>query len=52
LDSSDTKILRGYVVNALARLDYYKESGHNFVASQNRTKIEQDFNALYKAVLN
>jgi len=42
--------LEGYLINALVRLDYYKESGHNFVASQNRTKIEQDFNTLYQAV--
>ena len=43
-------ILAWYLTNALARLDYYKESWHNFVASQNRTKVEQDLNKLYKAV--
>ena len=49
-NKNDRDILEGYLINALVRLDYYKESGHNFVASQNRTKIEQDFNTLYQAV--
>ncbi len=49
-NKNDQDALKGSLVSALVRLDYYKECWHNFVASQNRTKIEQDFNTLYKAV--
>ena len=49
-NKNEKDILEWYLIDALVRLDYYKECGHNFVASQNRTKIEQDFNSLYKAV--
>ena len=49
-NKNERDVLEWYLVNALVRLDYYKECWHNFVASQNRTKIEQDFNILYQAV--
>jgi hypothetical protein len=38
------------VLDAYARLDFYRRQGHNFLKSEDVNKIEQDFHALEKAL--
>ncbi|MDR0608182.1 MAG: hypothetical protein LBG52_07795 [Candidatus Peribacteria bacterium] len=38
------------VLDAYARLDFYRRKGHNFLKSEDVNKIEQDFHALEKAL--
>jgi len=33
------------------RLDYYRDIGHNFLASNEKEKIEKDMNRLEKAII-
>lgn len=43
--------LRGSLIEWWARLKYYKEIWHNFLASNQKTKTEEDMNQLSKALL-
>lgn len=47
----DKTKLEGDLTIWLARLDYYREVWHNFLASENKEKIESDFNKLEKAII-
>lgn len=46
--SLDMSTLRSTVGNALARLDYYAVSGHNFLWQQDDKQMEETINALQK----
>ncbi len=50
LSPTEEAALRNYLSNGLARVDYYKKTGHNFVASQDKTKVEIDMRNLYTAI--
>lgn len=50
LPPTEEAALRNYLSNGLARVDYYKKTGHNFVASQDKTKVEIDMRNLYTAI--
>ncbi len=47
----DNSKLEESLIAWLARLDYYREIWHNFLASQDKEKIESDFNKLEKSIL-
>jgi hypothetical protein len=49
-DANQRNALQMYLGNALARVDYYKQNGHNFVASQDRAQVESDFRNLFTAM--
>ncbi|MDR2540545.1 MAG: hypothetical protein LBD11_01885 [Candidatus Peribacteria bacterium] len=38
------------ILDAYARLDFYRSKGHNFLKSENANQIEQDFRALEKSL--
>ena len=50
LPPTEEAALSSYLSNGLARVDYYKKTGHNFVASQDKTKVEIDMRNLYTAI--
>ena len=50
LPATEETALRNYISNWLARVDYYKEIWHNFVASQDRSRVEIDMRNLYMAI--
>lgn len=47
----DKAKLEGDLIIWLARLDYYREVWHNFLASDDKEKIESDFNKLEKSII-
>lgn len=51
LDDQQKAVLTSYMVEGLSRLDAYGNTGHNFLGSQERTKVEPDLRNLYHAVL-
>lgn len=51
LDATEEAALYNNLVSWLARVDYYKEIWHNFVASQDRNKVEQDMRGLYNSIV-
>lgn len=50
LPATESLALHRYITNWLARVDYYKKTWHNFVASQDKTKVEIDMRNLYTAI--
>lgn len=50
LSSDDEKKLKYYLIEWRARLKYYREVWHNFLASNDRSKTEEDFNKLEKSI--
>lgn len=51
LNWMDNAKLEESLIQWLARLDYYRETWHNFLASEDKEKIESDFNKLEKAII-
>ena len=50
LSSEDKNTFNAVVLDAYARLDFYRKSGHNYLKSEDRNSIESDFHALESAL--
>lgn len=50
LSSEDEKKLKYFLIEWRARLKYYREIWHNFLASNDKSKTEEDMNKLEKSI--
>lgn len=51
LSESEKGQLLAFVMGAKARLQAYRETGHNFLASNSREEVESDMDQLYQALI-
>ena len=51
LDAREQSYMQKNLIQGWARLKYYREMGHNFLASNDKEKIEKDMNRLEKAII-
>lgn len=50
LTDEDKAKLTAILIDGKARLDAYRQTGHNFLASNSAQEVESDMNQLYKAL--
>lgn len=51
LDAKEENYMKKNLIQGRARLKYYREIGHNFLASNDKEKIEQDMKRLEKSII-
>ena len=51
LTADEQTYMQKNLIQGWARLKYYREMGHNFLASNDKEKIEKDMNRLEKAII-
>jgi len=51
LDTKEENYLKKNLIQGRARLKYYREIGHNFLASNEKEKIEEDMKRLEKSLI-
>ena len=49
--NTNTKALETKIGEALARLDYHKKTGQNFLGSENKDVAEKEYQTIYRLVL-
>jgi hypothetical protein len=51
LDEKEQNYMKKNLIQGRARLRYYREMGHNYLASNNKEKIEEDMKRLEKSII-